>query len=133
MHNIRSTRMRSASKILRSVRGLAAIALAGAMITVITLSSGCPRGPTDLPGVVGTSLIRLTPVATGLTSPVDFAADDAGGRIFIVDQVGLVRVLGSDGVLLSDPFLDLRNRMIGLSSVYDERGLLGLALHPAFA
>jgi glucose/arabinose dehydrogenase len=76
--------------------------------------------------------IRL--VAEGLTSPVAFVPPtDTSGRIFIVDQIGLIKILMPDGTLLSQPFLDLRSRIIPLNPGYDERGLLGLAFHPGYA
>jgi hypothetical protein len=34
---------------------------------------------------------------------------------------------------LSQPFLDVRGRMVPLMPDYDERGLLGLAFHPGYA
>ena len=57
---------------------------------------------------------------------------DDSGRLFIVDQVGQIWILTAKGVLADTPFLDVRDRMVGLSANYDERGLLGLAFHPDF-
>src|SRR5688500_15136983 len=72
-------------------------------------------------------------VATGLTSPVAMVSSgDGTGRMFIVDQVGVVRVLAADGTLLLTPFLDVRPRMVPLMPNFDERGLLGLAFHPQY-
>ncbi|HEX6070970.1 MAG TPA: PQQ-dependent sugar dehydrogenase [Longimicrobiaceae bacterium] len=73
-------------------------------------------------------------VAEGLTSPITLReAPDRTGRLFIVDQVGVIRVVLRDGTLLSEPFLDVRDRMVTLNPGFDERGLLGLAFHPRFA
>src|SRR5436190_560110 len=79
--------------------------------------------------------VGLQPVVTsGLTAPVTLAsAPDNTGRLFIVDQIGLIKILGSDGTVLSQPFLDLSSRIIPLRPGYDERGLLGLAFHPNYA
>ncbi len=75
----------------------------------------------------------LDPVATGLTSPIAIAQpDDGTDRLFIVDQAGLIRVY-SEGMLLEEPFLDVRSRMVTLNNNFDERGLLGLAFHPEYA
>ena len=63
----------------------------------------------------------------GLVSP-----GGEGDPSFVVDQTGLVLTL-RDGQLLDDPYLDLSDRLVRLDSEYDERGLLGLAFHPAFA
>ncbi|NLD74952.1 MAG: PQQ-dependent sugar dehydrogenase, partial [Chloroflexi bacterium] len=59
--------------------------------------------------------------------------DAEGARALVIDQVGLVRVLNVAEGLLPEPFLDLRDRMVAVRSGYDERGLLGIALHPGFA
>src|SRR5690606_7469360 len=49
---------------------------------------------------------------------------DRPGQVFIVDQ---------DGQRVEQPFLDIADRMVELSPAYDERGLLGFALHPDLA
>jgi glucose/arabinose dehydrogenase len=75
--------------------------------------------------------VRL--VADGLTAPVTMAEPpDDSKRLFVVDQVGLIRILMPDGSLRPDPFLDLRSRIVPLMSSFDERGLLGLAFHPDY-
>jgi glucose/arabinose dehydrogenase len=77
--------------------------------------------------------IGLKLVADGLVAPMMLTGSpDIRGRLFIVDQVGLIRIVTRDGVLLEKPFLDLRDRVAALSPSYDERGLLGLAFHPRF-
>ena len=55
------------------------------------------------------------------------------GRMFVVDQIGQIKVMTADGNLLEKPFLNLSDRMVKLTPGYDERGLMGLALHPDFA
>ena len=66
------------------------------------------------------------------TSPVVLVAPpDKSGRLFIVDQIGLIRVLDG-GALRDAAFLDVRSKIVPLSPTYDERGLLGIALHPQF-
>jgi len=65
-----------------------------------------------------------TQIATGLSSPTDFAlAPD--GRIFITEKAGSVVVM-QNGLLLSQPFITLP------VNAQDERGLLGIALDPDF-
>ena len=77
--------------------------------------------------------VGVRSVATGLTSPVAMvSAGDGTGRMFIVDQIGVIRVLAADGTLLPVPFLDVRPRMVPLRPNFDERGLLGLAFHPEY-
>ena len=76
---------------------------------------------------------RLELIAEGFTSPVALMpAGDGSGRLFVVDQIGLIWIL-LEGQRLEQPFLDLRERVVDLNSFYDERGLLGLAFHPDFS
>ncbi|MDZ4231155.1 MAG: PQQ-dependent sugar dehydrogenase, partial [Dehalococcoidales bacterium] len=90
---------------------------------------------TDTPSS-GTALpdsVRLELVAEGFTSPVGLIpSPDDTGRLFVADQEGTIWVLTPDGSLLTEPFLDLRSRMVSLNPTFDERGLLGLAFHPLF-
>lgn len=62
--------------------------------------------------------------------------DDGTGRMFVFDQTGLVKVVQQGGVLPA-PLLDVSARLVPLGvqgpGSYDERGLLGFALHPNFA
>lgn len=72
-------------------------------------------------------------IAEGLTAPVLLReAPDETGRLFVVDQVGVIRVIDADGNLLSEPFLDLGSSIVDLNDGFDERGLLGLAFHPDY-
>jgi glucose/arabinose dehydrogenase len=76
----------------------------------------------------------LEPVVEGLTAPLHLEEPaDGSGRKFIVQQNGVVQVLGPDDRLAPEPFLDLRPRMLPLEENFEERGLLGFALHPQFA
>jgi glucose/arabinose dehydrogenase len=71
---------------------------------------------------------KFTKVAGGLQSPVYVTgAGDGSGRLFIVEQVGLIRVI-KDGRLLPTPFLDIRSLVVSGG----ERGLLSVAFHPQF-
>jgi glucose/arabinose dehydrogenase len=73
-------------------------------------------------------------VAKDLTHPLTMAeVPDGTGRMLIVDQIGVLRVMTRDGILQPQPLLDVRSRMVTLMPEYDERGLLGLAFHPQFA
>ena len=77
--------------------------------------------------------LDLRLVASGLTAPIGLAdPDDGSGELYILEQNGLVQVLTGTGVR-GRPLLDLRDRMIALDEGFEERGLLGLALHPDFA
>ncbi|MFA6046131.1 MAG: PQQ-dependent sugar dehydrogenase, partial [Phycisphaerales bacterium] len=81
---------------------------------------------------LGSVTFDLVPVASGLVAPVQMKpAPDGSGRLFIVEQTGVVRILNT-GTLLPTPFLDVRPLMIVPNAGYDERGLLGLAFHPDY-
>ncbi|KAB1196776.1 MULTISPECIES: sorbosone dehydrogenase family protein [Haloferax] len=77
--------------------------------------------------------LRYETLASGFTSPVDVAIPEAfdGDRRFVVDQPGRVWLHDETG-LRTDPYLDLGDRVVDVGG-YDERGLLGVAFHPAFA
>jgi len=78
--------------------------------------------------------LALEIVAEGLTAPLHLEEpSDGSGRKFIVQQDGVVRVVGADGRLMQEPFLDIRGHMLPLEQSFEERGLLGFALHPQFA
>lgn len=113
----------------------AALALASALC--MSLFSACPVDTTPAPEEGDgddAPDVALELVADGLVSPVAVAfPDDGSGRALIADRVGTIRVLTREGELLEEPFLDLRDAVVELMDDFDERGLLGLALHPGFA
>ncbi len=92
------------------------------------LAAAPPAAADPLPAVA------LERIADGLTAPIEIAdPDDGSGRLFIVEQSGTIRILTAGGTLLPEPWLDLRPNMVALIEGFDERGLLGFALHPEFA
>lgn len=114
-----------------------------ALVSIAAASGGCALLELLLGGGTTTppsESIGLQLVAEGLVAPVGaVAAGDGSGRLFVIDQVGRIRVISATGALLETPFLDLTDRMVavgidfGGGFVYDERGLLGLAFHPQYA
>ncbi len=78
-------------------------------------------------------ITNLQLVAQGLVSPVTLAeSPDSTHRLFILDQTGKIWIVGADGQMLTQPFIDLSSKMVTLEPNYDERGLLGIAFHPSF-
>ncbi|MFN8522954.1 MAG: PQQ-dependent sugar dehydrogenase [Chloroflexota bacterium] len=76
-----------------------------------------------------------SPVATGLRSPVLLThAGDGSGRRFIIEQRGAIRILTSNGTLLTTPFLDVSATVSSVPNYPSttEQGLLGLAFHPSY-
>ena len=73
--------------------------------------------------------VKLTTAFGGqsFTSPIEMIAIP-GGRFYVVEQKGVVRVLGADGAPASTA-LDISTRLVSGG----EAGLLGIALDPRFA
>jgi glucose/arabinose dehydrogenase len=80
--------------------------------------------------------LELTEISAALTNPIGAThAGDGSGRLFIVEQEGIIRIYDTNTeTLLATPFLDIRD--VVLSHVDpgggNEQGLLGLAFHPDF-
>ena len=90
-------------------------------------SANCPPGPVGpLPA------LTLTPVVSGLSKPI-FVTGAPGDttRLYIVEQTGLIKIL-KNGTLLPVPFLSTVGVSSSGSGTGSERGLLGLAFHPAY-
>jgi glucose/arabinose dehydrogenase len=77
--------------------------------------------------------IKLVEVASGLTHPLAMVSiPDGSGRIAVIEQHGLVRIIDARGRLLPEPFINVGAKMPTLHSFFDERGLLGIAFHPNY-
>src|SRR5262245_46637585 len=75
-------------------------------------------------------IFHLLLIAQGFTSPLNLLTlDDGSGRLIVGDQIGIIRIVNKDGTLAEKPFADLRSKMVKLPEAFDERGLLGIALH----
>jgi len=105
------------------------------MVLLVAFLVVVPAYPVGAQSPMGDPMdVGVQLVADGLTSPVSLLpSPDGTGRLFVVDQIGLIRILMPDGSLREEPFLDVRDRMVPLMSFFDERGLLGLAFHPDYA
>lgn len=82
-------------------------------------------------GAVATLLaaVSLQPVATGLQAPLYVTAPRSEpGRLYVVEQGGLVRVV-VNGKVRVQPFLDVRAK----TAAGGERGLLSIAFSPGYA
>lgn len=95
--------------------------------TAIPIPTALPTQPppTAVPGPVWKELIK------GLQKPVDLSeVPDGSGRLAVVEQPGMIQLIGKDGAAASGLFLDIHERV---GSQGSEQGLLGLAFHPKFA
>jgi glucose/arabinose dehydrogenase len=98
------------------VKSAGAVALAMLFGAVSAPPAGAEQPPPDL---------ELQLVESGLDNPVALAsAGDGSGRLFVVEQPGVIRLVGG-GV-----FLDIVDQV---KSTGNEQGLLGLAFHPDHA
>ena len=83
--------------------------------------------PFSLPS--GPDAVAIEPFAGPFDSPTAIAnAGDGTGRLFVVEQSGRVEVVGADGAVGAQPFLDITAKV----QAGGERGLLGLAFHPRY-
>ncbi len=105
------------------------------LLVALVLVAALPTVPAGAQSELGDPMdVGLVQVAEGLTSPLTVVpVPDESERLFVVDQIGLIRILTPSGTLLPEPFLDLRDRIVPLQAAFDERGLLGLAFHPGYA
>ncbi|HLE28724.1 MAG TPA: PQQ-dependent sugar dehydrogenase [Anaerolineales bacterium] len=73
--------------------------------------------------------ISLAEVVGGLSQPVHITqAGDGSGRLFVVEQEGVLRII-RDGSVLDTPFLDIADRV----RCCGEEGLLSVAFPPGYA
>lgn len=101
------------------------------LISTLLFAVSCDDDDDDS-NATGDTSITLDLVAEGLVSPLAvMESPDNSGRLFIVDQGGQVYII-KNGTRVSQPFLDISNKLITREGPQDERGLLGLAFHPAF-
>jgi glucose/arabinose dehydrogenase len=87
--------------------------------------------------------VKLTPVVTGLTAPLELrTVEGKSDRAYILDQTGFILVMVK-GEVLSQPLLDISAVLAqlnpafpgaptGINPGFDERGLLSVAFHPDF-
>jgi glucose/arabinose dehydrogenase len=100
------------------------------LVSIFALGAGVRQAPAEI--VDGDIVIELETIATGLASPIYLTnAGDGSGRLFVVDQTGLIRIIDK-GTLLETPFLDVSDLIVTLNPGFDERGLLGLTFHPDY-
>jgi glucose/arabinose dehydrogenase len=100
-----------------------------ALLTV-GLVVGCARteGYNVSEPQLGDSGLAAVLVADGLQNPLYVTAPPSDGRLFVVERAGRIRIIRT-GEVSPVPFLDIADRV----STGGERGLLGLAFHPAYA
>ena len=86
------------------------------------------------------ALTEICPACAAMDRPLVVRhAGDGSGRLFVVEQIGNIRVF-TNGSYLGAPFLSFvgvanapPGGFVSVGGVGDERGLLGLAFHPNFS
>ena len=114
-------------------KGMAGILLC--LLAVAALLVGCmgsvetPSPPADPP--VAPPPLEVVQLAGGFAAPVDLQQPgDNSGRMFVVERGGRIRILRTDGTVVSGAYVDIA---AARGVVTDgENGLLGLAFHPNY-
>ncbi len=75
--------------------------------------------------------IKLEKVISAINTPLAMVQVPGENRMLIVEQNGRIQVM-ENGKLGAAPMLDVRHKIPKLHHDFDERGLLGIALHPNF-
>ena len=122
---------------------------AGPEATVPPVGSGSTTAPSDTASTVPGSLttvpgatsstasnlpalqgVRLETLAQDLRQPTVLTSPPGDDRLFVVERVGVIRILDANRELLGPAFIDLTDRVLANGI---EQGLLGLAFHPDYA
>jgi glucose/arabinose dehydrogenase len=122
---------------------------AGPDATVPPVGSGSTTAPSDTASTVPGSLttvpgatsstasnlpalqgVRLETLAQDLRQPTVLTSPPGDDRLFVVERVGVIRILDANRELLGPAFIDLTDRVLANGI---EQGLLGLAFHPDYA
>ncbi len=102
-----------------------------ALCSLLLIINSCKKNSNPSSGA--NPIPSLQMIAQALVSPVAVVEPpDSSHRLFILDEIGKIWIVGADGKQLAAPFMDLTSKMVTISPSYDERGLLGLAFHPQF-
>ncbi len=83
--------------------------------------------PSDLPPL---ERVTLDLVFEGFRQPTNIGAPVGDDRLFVVQRVGVIRILDASRTMLDPAFLDITDRVLANGI---EQGLLGLAFHPDYA
>ena len=113
------------SHLISAARTLAAILLTMPLFAC----NGGGSSSAEAPPAPFPAAITLTSVASGLVNPVSIThAGDGSGRLFVVEQKGVVQIL-RNGAISASPFLNITS----VVTSGGEQGLLGLAFPPNYA
>jgi glucose/arabinose dehydrogenase len=96
-----------------------------------TTSGGNDGGPSStVSNLPALQSVELEKIFEGFQQPTVITAPVGDDRLFIVQRVGVIRILDADYEMLDPAFLDISDRVLANGI---EQGLLGLAFHPDYA
>ena len=75
-------------------------------------------------------ILKVETVTENLQAPTAMAFP-GNGEVWVTEQTGKIRLI-KNGKLSESPILDLQSKLPRINPGYEERGLLGIALHPKF-
>ena len=79
-------------------------------------------------------IVKLDAIAHGLIAPINLVSPpDGSGRLFVIDQAGMVHIISGRGNLPEVPLLNLRGRLFFSPDLLDPHGLFDLSFHPDFS
>lgn len=100
------------------------------LVVIMFFSAACrAQSGTDAVSLPAISL-KAELVVGDLQAPTDMVFP-ANGTIWVTEQNGKIKVI--KGGKVTGVLLDLGDKMVDVNQGYDERGLLGITLHPSFA
>ncbi|TCD05922.1 glucose dehydrogenase [Pedobacter frigidisoli] len=105
------------------------------LVTTILAFSGNLYAQNNATGNAGKQIplltMGVTEITKGIQAPTAIVFPNKN-EIWVTEQSGKIRVI-KEGRLLPEPLIDLKNKLMKLNAGYEERGLLGITLHPQFA
>ena len=102
----------------------------GATTTAPPGSSGSSTTGGTTPNLGALQEVRLDEIFDGFEQPIALAAPDGDDRLFVVQRVGVIRILDENRSMLDPAFLDLTDQVLAGGI---EQGMLGLDFHPDYA
>jgi uncharacterized repeat protein (TIGR03806 family) len=99
------------------------------ILSLAVLSNEMSAAECRIAGQPTTAAVQLTKIIDGLDRPIKMIP--VGKHLWIAEQAGSIRKV-ENGSLSASALLDIRDRVTEISRGGDERGLLGIAVHPKF-
>jgi glucose/arabinose dehydrogenase len=105
----------------------------GAAVLLVIACHGSNNSPMEAPPISQSFDLRLQQIfdsSNGLSDLTDLEAPPGDARMFIAERTGQILVVGSNGAILTTPFIDLSARV---GTIQGEGGLLSFTFDPNFS